>query len=293
MIYCQIFAINNLMQIREIITEKTQAQRKQEAGVSHDQFFTRPEIAKQFSDWVKSKPFYQRVTKTIEPAAGNMDLAKHFPNIQMYDLDPKYPEISSQDFFQSQHKYQPGFLTVMNPPFGKASDLAIQFFNKAATYSDYIAMIVPRTFRRDSIQNRLSDKFILVDEYILPKGSFYLPSEGPDRKYDVPAVAQIWKRTQEPRPKPVSLPVPKDIEFTADINQANMAFRRKGRNAGEIVTQNLDQTNPNSFFYIKTTPEMLNKFKSVNWKKYGQDVMGTRSISKQDIVSALKDSYQL
>jgi hypothetical protein len=268
------------------LLERSQAERKREAGTVHDQFFTRPEVAAQFANWVKSHPFYKSVTKIIEPAAGNQDLAKNFPNIEMYDLDPQSPEVSAQDFFTSQHKYQPGFLTVMNPPFGKASNMAIKFFNKAATFSDYIAQIVPRTFRRSGIQDRLAGNFELVDEYILPKGSFYLPSEGPDRKYDVPAVAQIWRRTEKPRPKQQPKPLPQGIQFVQP-QQANVAFRRKGRNAGEIITQNIEQTNPNSFFYIKATPEMYDKLRSVNWREYGEDVMGARSISQADIAKAL------
>lgn len=275
------------MRIIEILTERSQAERKREAGTVHDQFFTRPEAANQFASWVKSHPFYKSVTKVIEPAAGNMDLAKNFPNVEMYDLDPQHPEVSAQDFFTSQHKYQPGFLTVMNPPFGKASDLAIKFFNKAATYSDYIAMIVPRTFRRSGIQDRLSGSFELVDEYILPKGSFYLPSEGPDRKYDVPAVAQIWQRTDKPREKAVQQPIPKGIQFIRDPKQANVAFRRKGRRAGEIITQNLETTNPNSFFYLKVDQPTLGKLQTIDWSEYGHDVMGARSISQSDIAKAL------
>lgn len=275
------------MRIIEILTERSQAERKRAAGTVHDQFFTRPEVADQFATWVKSQPFYKNVTKIIEPAAGNRDLAKNFPNIEMYDLDPQSPEVSAQDFFNSQHKYQPGFLTVMNPPFGKASDLAIKFFNKAATYSEYIAQIVPRTFRRSGIQDRLAGNFELVDEYILPKGSFYLPSEGPDRKYDVPAVAQIWKRTEQPRQKVVQKPIPQGIKFTRDPKQANVAFRRKGRSAGEIITQNIEQTNPNSFFYIVVDNPTLKKLQSVNWREYGEDVMGARSISQQDIINAI------
>jgi len=276
------------MRITEILTERSQAQRKREAGTVHDQFFTRPEVAAQFANWVKSHTFYKSVTRIIEPAAGNQDLAKNFPNIEMYDLDPQSPEVSAQDFFTSQHKYQPGFLTVMNPPFGKASDLAIKFFNKAATYSDYIAQIVPRTFRRSGIQDRLAGNFELVDEYILPKGSFYLPSEGTDKKYDVPAVAQIWHRTETTRPKSTKPQIPQGIKFIRDPKQANVAFRRKGRRAGEIVTQNLEQTNPNSFFYLNVDRPTLSKLQAVDWSEYGEDVMGSRSISQNDIISALQ-----
>lgn len=269
------------------LTELSQAQRKAAVGVEHDQFFTRPPIAAHFAQWVKSHDFFKNVTKMIEPAAGNKDLAKYFPGIEMYDLDPQSDDINQQDFFASQHKYQPGFLVVMNPPFGKRSNLAIQFFNKSAEFADYIAQIVPRTFRRPSVQDQMSTKFELLDEYVLPNGSFYLPAEGPDRKFTVPAVAQIWHRVEQRNPRQE---VQKSTRYTFVQNpaDADFAFRRKG-NAGEVVTQNIEQTNPNSFFYIKANdPNVIRDFKAVDWSKYGNDVMAARSISQKEIAQAVQ-----
>jgi hypothetical protein len=269
------------MKIRDII-ERTQAERKADAGVEHDQFFTRPAVAKQFADWVKSHNL--PTSRVIEPAAGNMDLARYFPGIEMFDLDPKSPEIKQQDFFTADHKPAAGFLVVMNPPFGRGSDLAIQFFNKAATFAEYIAQIVPRTFRRDSVQGRLHQNYHLVDEYVLPKNSFYLPSEGPDRGYDVPAVAQIWKRTTEQRPVVKTAVTTPGVQYIADPAQADFAFRRKGRSAGQIITQDFAAANPNSFFFVRgdVTP-----WTKIDWSQLGNDVMGARSIAKADIAQAL------
>lgn len=274
------------MLIYEILTELSQADRKRAAGVEHDQFFTRPEIAKQFADWVKSHDFYSQVTKVIEPAAGNQDLARHFPGIEMYDLSPSVPNITKQDFLTSQHKHQPGFLVVQNPPFGRGSNLAIQFFNKATTFADYIAQIVPRTFRRPSIQNRLALDFELIDEYVLPRGSFYLPSEGPQRKYDVPSVAQIWRRTKTTRAKVTAPAISSKFQYVRQPQDADFAFRMKGRRAGQIITQGFEQANPNSFFFVKGDVEPWNK---IDWTQYGNDVMGARNISKTDIASALSE----
>jgi hypothetical protein len=270
------------MKIRDII-EQTQAQRKADAGVEHDQFFTRPVVAKQFADWVKSHNL--PVSRVIEPAAGNMDLARYFPSIEMFDLDPKSPEITQQDFFTANHEPEPGFLVVMNPPFGRGSDLAIRFFNKAADFAEYIAMIVPRTFRRDSVQTRLHQNYHLVDEYVLPKNSFYLPSEGPARGYDVPAVAQIWQRKAEQRPKPAAPVIPANFAYVRNPADADFAFRMKGRRAGQIITQGFETANPNSFFFVRGD---LAPWQAVNWTEYGNDVMGARNISKADIAGAVK-----
>ena len=271
------------MRFSEFIPEKTQAQRKQSAGVEHDQFFTRPQAAEQFANWVKSHRL--PVSRMIEPAAGNQDLARYFPGIEMYDLDPKSPKITRQDFFTAQHQRQPGLMVIQNPPFGRGSDLAIRFFNKASTFADFIAQIVPRTFRRPSIQNRLDDDFELVDEYVLPRNSFYLPSEGPRRGYDVPAVAQIWRRTEVKRPQ-IQPPKPSGrYEFVRDPADADFAFRMKGRRAGQIITQGFELANPNSFFFVRGD---VAPWQAVDWSEYGNDVMGARSISKADIAGAVR-----
>lgn len=271
------------MRLSEIITqERTQAQRKQAAGVHSDQFFTRPEIAKQFANWVKSHNL--PATRTIEPAAGNQDIARYFPGIEKYDLDPQHSSIIRQDFLTSQHKSNGSTLVVMNPPFGKGSDLAIKFFNKAAEFADYIAQIVPRTFRRPSIQDRLNDRWQLVDEYILPRNSFYLPQEGPARGYDVPAVAQIWKKVTDLRPKSTRPIPPSNFAYVRNPEDADFAFRMKGRRAGQIVTHDFAEANPNSFFFIKGD---VKPWLSVDWKQLGNDVMGARNISKADIAREL------
>ena len=183
------------------LTELSNRERKEKAGTEKDQFFTRPEVAENFASWVKKtlSGLEPKPTTWIEPSAGNGDLARHFPGIQMYDLDPQREDIKQADFLKSDHKYEPGKTFVMNPPFGKASDLAIMFFNKAAQAADHIAQIVPRTFKRDSVLNRLEPKFRLVDQYDLPRNSFYLPFEGDGKTkgYDVNAVAQVFTRMKE------------------------------------------------------------------------------------------------
>lgn len=279
------------MRYHEFTTERSQAERKAEAGVVADQFFTRPDVAHKFASWVKSHGIAQG--RTIEPATGAKALADHFPGIEMYDLHPTEPDIKKQDFLTSNMGYREGTTVVMNPPFGKASDLAIAFFNKAAEISDHIAMIVPRTFRRPSVQKRLDKRFHLVDEYVLPKNSFYLPAEGDlknvengARPYDVPAVAQIWSRKDEEREDPVLPKTSQHFQFVRQ-DQADFAIRRKGRRAGQILPIDQVPQSP-SFYYVKGGPEVLRAFQSVDWSQLGNDVMGARGISQPDIIQAVE-----
>ena len=275
------------MKINEIITERSQAARKRQAGgVDADQFFTRPEVASQFASWVKSQPFYAETTRKIEPAAGARALSKHFPGIEEYDLHPQSKGITQADFLSSNHAHQEGTLVVMNPPFGSSSNLAIAFFNKAATFADYIALIGPRTFKRHSVQKQLNPVFELVDQYDLPRGAFYLPAEGDNvRKYDVPAVAQVWKRATEMRDTEQPRQTSTLFTTTRNPQEADFAFRKKGRRAGQIIERDFEDANPNSFFFIKGD---VAPFKKVDWLKLGNDGMGARSIALSDIVAAIE-----
>jgi len=275
------------MRINEILNELHQAARKRQAGgVDADQFFTRPEVAKEFASWVKSQPFYAETTRKIEPATGAGALSRHFPGIEEYDLHPQNKGVTQADFLASNHAHQEGTLVVMNPPFGSSSNLAIAFFNKAATFADYIALIGPRTFKRHSVQKQLAPTFELVDEYDLPRGAFYLPAEGDNvRKYDVPAVAQVWKRASEHRDVTPPRQTSRLFTTTRNPQEADFAFRKKGRRAGQIIERDFEDANPNSFFFIKGD---VAPFKKVDWLKLGNDGMGARSIALSDIVAAIE-----
>lgn len=272
------------------IFELTQGQRKAKVGVEADQFFTKPEVAKQFAGWVKSHNITSG--RTIEPATGAKALAQHFPGIEMYDLHPTADDIKQQDFLTSNMGYEEGTTVIMNPPFGSGSDLAMAFFNKAAEIADHIALIGPRTFRRDSVQRRLDSNWHLVDEYVLPRNSFYLPAEGDlsdtknVRGYDVPAVAQIWSRGEEER-QPAVLPKASEHFSFVKPADADFAIRRKGRRAGQLLNIKDVPESP-SFYYIKGDNAALRAFKSVDWSELGNDVMGARSISQPDIITAVE-----
>ena len=272
------------------IDELSQRQRKEIAGTEKDQFFTRPEVAKNFASFVKTNlaKLDPKPTTMIEPSAGNGDLARHFPGIEMYDLDPQKPNIKQADFLKSSHEYQPGKTVIMNPPFGVNSNLAVAFFNKAAEFADHIAQIVPITFQRPSVQKRMSNEFRLVDQYTLPKNAFYLPSEGDGsagaKGYSVPATAQLWTRGE--REAEVKKEIPSEFSFTRNPQEADFAFRRKGRRAGQIIVdpKEILQTNPNSFIYVRGPVE---PWQEVNWREYGNAVMGARSISRNEIADGL------
>jgi len=59
-----------------------------------------------------------------------------------------------------------------------------------------------------------------------------------------------------------------------------------------MLNEKASGTNPNSFYYVKGGQNVLQAFKSVNWADLGNDVMGARSISQADIITAAENQLK-
>jgi hypothetical protein len=197
-----------------------------------------------------------------------------------YDLDPKIVGIIKTDFFDVKLS-KSNILTIGNPPFGKNSSLAVSFFNHAATFSEAIAFILPRTFRKPSIVNRLHPSFHIIHDEILPDNSFI--HEG--NPYDVPCVFQIWEWKQNVRKKITTLSKCEDFEFTTNDN-ANIAVQRVGVNAGRIK-HDLD-VSEQSHYFIRCSDQVINVFRTLDFNDVKHNTAGNPSISKHELISLYK-----
>jgi hypothetical protein len=188
----------------------------------------------------------------------------------------------------------PRILVIGNPPFGKNASLAVKFFNHSAKFADTIAFIVPRTFRKPSLFNRLDPNFHMTHEDILPLDSFYVPSSStPDKQksYSVPCVWQIWKRgTQDD-----SLALRTKIELDTNHDHfefvpksdAEFLIQRVGAAAGR--THKDFSKSASSHYGILPCPgyeSCYEQMQQIDWDKSSKyDTAGNPSISKSDIVS--------
>jgi hypothetical protein len=232
-----------------------------------DQFYTNPEVAKQCVSKIK-KLFNLDKYSILEPSAGAgsfSDIFKDKEGSMALDLDPKKAYIKKQDFllFDATTAFKKPVLTIGNPPFGKNSSLAIKFFNKSAEFSDIIAMIVPKTFNKDSVVNKLSLNFELVLNKELKKNSFIFDDEA----YDVPCTFQIWEKTDKPRDK-IKQKTQTDIfEFVKEEDNPDFAIRRVGGLAGKLI-EDFSKYKKSSHYYIKS------------------------KIGKEELIKSIKDSYE-
>ena len=215
----------------------------------------------------------------IEPSAGNGSFFHKIPvligkKIGM-DIQPEHSDIIGKNFFDYETvKKNEKILVIGNPPFGRNSSIAVKFFNHASKWCDTIAFIIPRTFRRESIQNRLNLNFHLVlDEEIPVKPCSFTPP------MMVKCCFQVWENRDYKR-EIVKLETNHDdwdflpLGAKDDKNQhtpplnADFVIRAYGGKCGEIKKDNMDNLRPKSWHWIKCNrnkEELIAKFSKLDY----------------------------
>ena len=256
-------------------TTKSQGQKD-----SLDKFYTKAAIAKLCIEKIKDITAYDNI---IEPSAGNGAFLDFLPsNTVAFDIEPAHDKVVQADWFSVDKKQFLGdTLIIGNPPFGVQSNLAIRFFNDGATFAKTIAFILPLSFKKNSIQNKLSLDFHLIDELIIPKNAFILNAVD----YDIPTVFQIWERGIQKRKK-IILPTKSSYFDYVDKEKADIRVPRVGGKTG-IATLDLEAAATSNYF-IKNKTELTNEdfvelinsieFPSILW------TVGPKSLSKGEMV---------
>lgn len=266
-----------------------------------DKFYTIPKVTEKCLFHVSSLYKWTEWGLVIEPSAGNGSFFTRIPvdNKLGIDISPEHNDIIKQDFFTYYPPCDVGkILVVGNPPFGKISSLAIKFFNHSAEWADVIAFIIPRTFRRVSIQNKLNTNFHLVfDEEIPMKPCSFTPP------MNVKCCFQVWEKKNTMR-SIIKLPTThNDWDFLSlgskDANGkstppigADFATRRIGK-CGEIVDKDFVLLCAENWHWIKSKINkntLIERFKNLDYTG-SLDTARHDSLGKGDLVRIYSEMY--
>lgn len=154
-----------------------------------DKFYTKPDIARQCLDFLYEKIPDVKNKQFLEPSAGNGSFSSLVPNCLALDIKPEAPNIKEQDFFSFTPETRE-YITFGNPPFGKRSKMAIDFFNHATSFSKVIAFILPVSFMKWGVQKELANEWKLYDYFYLEENSF----TDRNKDFSVRCVFQIWTK---------------------------------------------------------------------------------------------------
>jgi hypothetical protein len=256
---------------------------KLKKGIRNDQFYTKQSTALFLSNLIKQQPWFNKIERIIEPSAGEGSFSEHFVGCLAYDIEPKKQNIYQADFLELKFPADKITLCVGNPPFGRQGSLALKFIKKCCDFSDFIAFILPKSFVKISVQNKipLTHSLLLQDE--IEANNFYL-SDGTE--YKVPCVFQIWHRLQR-----IKIILKKDSNYFSWTNKENgeLAIRRVGFYAGKTVDgEDYCKTCEESHYYIKSIKmsplKIKNYLNNIEWSTVSSKVSGPRSLSKGEII---------
>ena len=252
-----------------------------------DKFYTNPDVVDSCLATINLSEY----DLAIEPSAGDgafynklmiekvgIDIAPETNNLLR--MDYLHAAGLLQSIFELEMADNKKILVIGNPPFGKNSSLAVKFFNHSAKFCDTVAFIVPQTFRKISIQNRLNLNFHLKIERELPKSSFHLPN---GESYSVPCLWQVWERKPLKREK-IKMPLThEDFAFVDKKEEANFLVQRVGVSAG--ATHKDFNRSESSHYLIKAPDCVYNIMKKIDWTETSKyHTAGNPSISKAELI---------
>lgn len=269
-----------------------------------DQFYTKPEVAEQCLKVLNSLIDVDSHDVHLEPSAGKgafflrLDPRKRFG----VDIDPQCSGVVQMDFLRYCPELGRKYLVVGNPPFGRVSSIAIRFFNKCAEFADCIAFILPRTFKRVSVQNKLNEHFELLHTEDLPlKPCCFEP------KMSAKCCFQVWIRSEQARIR-VSLPQrhphfsfvaygPKDaMGQPTPPSTADFALKAYGSNCGQIVDTALHTLRPKSWHWIQANNTVIDiytlkkRLMSLDYS-ISKDTVRQESIGMRELIQLYADKY--
>lgn len=213
-------------------------------------YFTSEEDAQFVAD--RLSEFSWLNSTILEPSCGSGALVKPLKKLGLKpdcgDLIDYGIGANIENYLDSDHKHYG--LVLTNPPFGKMAALAVKFFNKAATHTDRIAFIVPQSFRKVSVIDRLDRFYWPVLDEDLPSQVYNLP-DGTKRK--VRTCFQMWERRVTQREKISSIDhscffqtLTKKEALETD---GAYALRGQGSSAGKVL-KGLDHSEASTRFLV-------------------------------------------
>lgn len=255
-----------------------------------DKYYTCSEVVSMCMRIIHDTILIDKNDLIIEPSAGNGAFIESMQSItancEFLDLEPENDKIRKQDYLSYSVRddiHYNKIHVIGNPPFGRQSSMAIKFIKKSCEFCSTISFILPKSFKKESLQKTFPLCFHLVHETDLPENSFLVNGE----EHNVPCVFQIWIRKDFERQVTEKLE-PNHYKFVGLNDEPDIAFRRVGVNAGTIHSRNIEEKSIQSHYFIKFTnnksvEENIETLSCINYDF--NNTVGPKSISKQELIS--------
>ena len=250
-----------------------------------EQYYTPKKLAIQLVSEIE-KILGPLAGKTVlEPAGGTgafneAVLTAGAGKVISFDIEPLHALVAEGNFLEQQIT-ETNLITISNPPFGRNNSLSIPFFNHAAEISDAICFIVPRSWRKWSVTNRLDLRFELVldqdidIDYVDANG---LPLSS---KTHLATCFQVWRKSGSQR-KQVRV-IDKGIIEKVSPELADVSLTIFGYGCGKVKTEFPPIANTTQMFLKLHHPKALAALEKVDYSKFYKSTAYTEALSLQEI----------
>ena len=247
----------------------------------------------------------------IEPSAGSGAFLKNIKEERLgFDIAPAAPGVIRNDFLQqsifdhlSASQKNKKLVFIGNPPFGKKSNLAIEFINRALEFSDLVAFIVPIQFRKWSAQSKINSNAKLLFDMTLAENSFELVG----KDYDLRCCFQVWALGFDGEADKRIAHKPSTSHPDFEIYQYNrtelaekyfdfewdFAVPRQGYqdyNRKEFSKGRCERKQQWIFFKAKNK-KTLKRLLAIDFVKLSKKNIGTPGFGKADVVAEYEEKY--
>lgn len=249
-----------------------------------EQFYTPSALAERLVDEARQQIADFDNRRFLEPAGGTgafvEALQKRQLTVTSFDIEPHHKSVQTGSFLE-QTSLGERLITISNPPFGRNNSLSIPFFNHAAKYSDYICFIVPRSWRKWSVINRLDRNFKLLYDSDLQIDYVDRFGKPLSSKLLLNTCFQIWRRSDQQRP--LVQVTDRDVIEKTDANSADVAMSVFGYRCGQVETDFLREANSTKIYLKLKHPRALEALTRVDYSKFYRNTAYTEALSFMEI----------
>jgi hypothetical protein len=181
-------------------------------------------------------------------------------------------------------------ITLTNPPFGRANKLSVPFFNKCAQVSDLIGFLVPKSWRKWSVINRLDPNFHLIQDLDLTVDFIY-DNKSEKSKGKLNTIFQVWEKREEQRKK-IKIPDRNYITKTTP-ECADVSLTIFGRGCGKVKTEFERIPNTTQMFLKINESWVLDALYTIDFSRFYLNTAFVEALSIQEInflLNEFKDS---
>lgn len=252
-----------------------------------EQYYTPRETAEEclrlLEEHTQSKRF-------LEPAGGTGSfvslLRERGYEVVSYDIEPKGEGIQrTDDFLKEDISSLKDFTVITNPPFGRANALSVPFFNKCAEVAEVIGFLVPKSWRKWSVMNKLNRNFHLVSDTEMTVDYVY-PGSSQKSKGKLNTIFQVWVRREEMR----EIYDAEDRGYIqkVSVEDANVSLTVFGRGCGRLRTVFPRKKNTTQMF-LKCSEEIVEVLKQLDYKRFYSNTAFVEALSIKEIWCLLNE----